>query len=122
MSLPLIVREDLFQELEDNGVSSDYSGIAVYEDRREVIPMLMLDYIKATWGVRGMLVKFLAEGGYPEEVPEALKKGIVPGQVLTIETLEIGQSMSHYTFKSIDGRFNTVMFEVLPSVEFSETN
>jgi hypothetical protein len=52
------------------------------------------------------------ENGYPSDQAKA-EKYLTPGQVYSVEALEVGQSVSYLRFRELRaaGGFNTVMFE-----------
>lgn len=69
-----------------------------------------------TWAHKGDKVRFLARGGYDSELNRA-KSIIKPGAVLTVTAVDVGNSSSNYAFEEVVGRWNTVMFEIVPEIE-----
>lgn len=64
-----------------------------------------------TFAVRGEYVKYTGKNGYESDKTHA-SKFFYEGQILRVDTCEIGNSSSTYSFQECpDSRFNTVMFE-----------
>ena len=57
----------------------------------------------------GTKVKFLGCNGYEFELQEAMKT-FVPGEILTVDNIEVGGWSSSAEFEEFPGRWNTVMF------------
>lgn len=69
-----------------------------------------------SWAHKGDKVRFLARNGYDSELSRA--KGIMkPGAILTVAATQVHSSSSDYIFDEITGRWNTVMFEIVPEIE-----
>lgn len=57
-------------------------------------------------------MKFLAENGYAFELAAANSK-FNKGDVLTVAKVRVGKWHTDIEFEGVDGRFNSVMFELI---------
>lgn len=59
-----------------------------------------------------MKIKFLGKNGYPHQVPDAIKLGLVVDEWYTLTSMDVGRSSSTLELQEFSNKhFNTVMFE-----------
>jgi hypothetical protein len=100
-----------FAELERHGIAAS----CVLYINNERAPAITLESVRDSgFAVRGERVRFLNEHGYDIQRRRA---AVVfdEGQLLTVDTVNIGRSSSTYTFYGFVGGYNTVMFEKVNS-------
>lgn len=66
------------------------------------------------WPEPGDEMEFLASNGYPAELEHAMTI-FTKGQILTVESCEVGGFDHRITFKGVKGRWNGVMFALRPA-------
>jgi len=55
--------------------------------------------------------KYLDENGYDADVEYARKCGFIKDQMYVVEDAEVGRSHTNVSFRGIEGKHNSVMFE-----------